>query len=67
MDDLKKTFREANQGARETTRDIDGHDTSDDVGNIGDAARKNLGNLGDDVKKGADRTFNDDKVSDRNM
>lgn len=70
MDELKKAFRGGEQGTREVARDIDGHDLSDDIGNIGDQARHDLGNLGDDVRGGADRggadrTFPETEPSDK--
>lgn len=67
MDDLKQGYREAEQATKEAARAADGTDLQDHVGNIGDETNKNLGNLGDDVPEGADRTFPDEKVSDRQM
>ena len=65
MDDVKETWREAEQGVAKTSRAADGTDVADHVGNIGDEARKNLGNLGDEVKEEADRTYPDPQVSDK--
>ncbi len=65
MDDAKKVYREGEQKVAETSRGADGTDVADHVGNIGDEARKNLGNLGDDVREGADNTYPDPQVSDK--
>lgn len=65
MDDVKETWREGEQKVAETSRAADGTDLKDHIGNIGDEARKDLGNLGDDVKEGADRTYPDPQVSDK--
>jgi hypothetical protein len=51
MDDAKKTYREAEKGAKETWRKVDGEDLADKVGNAGDEARKDLGNAGDDLRR----------------
>ncbi len=67
MDDLKKTWREGEQGVAETSRGADGTDLKDHVGNIGDEARKDLGNLGDDIRDGGDRTYPDPQVSDKQI
>lgn len=65
MDDVKKTYREAEQDVAEASRAADGTDLADHVGNIGDEARKDLGNLGDEVREGADRTYPDPEVSEK--
>ena len=76
MDELKRGGRELDTDMRETTRDLDGTDTKDQIGNMGDEARKEIGNagddlkrglgdLGDDVREGGDRTYPDAKVSDK--
>ncbi len=51
MDDIKKTYREGETGAKEAWRDADGRDLKDEVGNMGDQARKDLGNAGDDIRR----------------
>ena len=67
MDEIKKIWREGEQGVAETSRGADGTDPADHAGNIGDEARKDLGNLGDDIREGGDRTYPDPQVSDRHM
>jgi hypothetical protein len=59
MDDVKKTYRDVEQGAKKTVREIDGHDVGDDVGNAGDAVRKDLGNAGDKVQHESERAIDD--------
>jgi hypothetical protein len=54
MGDMKKAYRDVEDKAKETGREMDGHDVSDDIGNAGDDIRKNLGNIGDDIREGAD-------------
>lgn len=51
MDDVKRTYRDAEVETRKTVRDLDGHDITDDVGNAGDEIRKDLGNAGDEIRK----------------
>jgi hypothetical protein len=65
MDEVKKTWREGETSIAEKSREADGTDLGDHVGNIGDKARKDLGNLGDDIREGADRTYPDPQVSDK--
>ena len=75
MDELKKVFREGETGVAKTSRGADGTDLSDHAGNIGDEARKNVGNVGDTLgdaggggeesREGADRTYPDPQVSDK--
>jgi hypothetical protein len=61
MDDVKKGYRETEEGAKETWRKADGEeDLADKVGNLGDDIRKNLGNAGDEMREGVD------DASDRN-
>lgn len=56
MDDVKKTYREVEKGAKEAVRGIDGdEDLADKVGNAGDEIRKDLGNAGDDLRKEKER------------
>ncbi len=55
MDDVKKTYRDAEQGAKEAWRKGDGEDLADKVGNAGDEVRKDLGNAGDDLRRQQDQ------------
>ena len=57
MDDVKKTYREGEETAKENWRKADGEeDLGDKVGNVGDDIRKELGNAGDDMRDAADQT-----------
>jgi hypothetical protein len=50
MDDVKKTYREGEETAKENWRKSDGDESlADKVGNAGDDIRKELGNAGDDI------------------
>ena len=50
MDDVKRTYREGEDKAKEAWRKSDGHeDLADKAGNPGDDIRKDLGNAGDDL------------------
>jgi hypothetical protein len=49
MDDVKRTYRETEETAKEEWRKRDGEDIADAVGNIGDDVRKELGNAGDEL------------------
>lgn len=49
MDDIKKTYREGEETAKETWRKRDGEDLGDAIGNAGDDLRKELGNAGDEL------------------
>jgi hypothetical protein len=53
MDDVKETYRKVETGIKKTARSLDGTDLDDQVGNVGDEARKDLGNLGDEARKAA--------------
>ena len=56
MDEVKKTYRETEQDAKEAWRRSDGdEDLGDKVGNVGDEIRKDLGNTGDAVRRETDR------------
>ena len=55
MDDVKKTYREGEQNAKEAARRADGESLADDIGNVGDEVRKDLGNTGDDLANAGDR------------
>jgi hypothetical protein len=62
MDDLKKTFREGETGAKETWRKADGEeDLGDKIGNAGDNLRKELGNAGDDLRNANDKADDPDR------
>jgi gas vesicle protein len=55
VDDMKKTYREAEETAKENWRKADGEeDLADKVGNVGDDIRKEAGNAGDDLREGID-------------
>jgi hypothetical protein len=54
MDDVKRTYREGEQGTKEAWRGADGEDLADKVGNAGDELRKQAGNAGDDLDGDAD-------------
>jgi hypothetical protein len=62
MDDIKRTYREGEDKAKESWRKADGEDITDDLGNAGDEARKHLGNAGDTMRREADET---DEKTDR--
>jgi hypothetical protein len=66
MDDAKRLYREGETRTKETLRELDGHDLSDDVGNAGDEIRKDLGNLGDDARRAGDRAADEAREGDRN-
>jgi hypothetical protein len=51
VDDIKRTYREGEEKTKEASRERDGHDVGDDVGNAGDEVREGLGNAGDTVRK----------------
>jgi hypothetical protein len=51
MDDVKKTYREGEETAKEAWRKRDGEDLADKVGNAGDDLRKDLGNAGDEIHR----------------
>ena len=53
MDVAKKVYRADRDKARRTAREVDGHDLSDDVANLGDEARTRVANAGDDLRRGA--------------
>ena len=62
MDDLKKAGREVETDIKKASRNWDGEDTKDKVGNAGDEMRKDaantrddLGNAGDDAAKESER------------
>jgi hypothetical protein len=62
MDDIKQAGREVGTDAKKATRNWDGEDLADKVGNAGDEVRKNLGNAGDDLGNAVDDAA--DKVKD---
>jgi hypothetical protein len=51
MDDVKKTYREGEETAKEAWRKRDGEDLADKAGNAGDDLRKDLGNAGDEIRR----------------
>ena len=51
MDDVKKTYREGEESAKEAWRNRDGEDAADAIGNAGDDLRKEMGNAGDEVRR----------------
>ncbi len=51
MSTAKETYRDVKQDTKKILRDADGHDITDDVGNVGDEIRKDLGNAGDEIRK----------------
>ena len=53
MDEVKRTYRDAETETKKDLRGIDGTDVKDAIGNAGDAARKDLGNMGDDLRHGS--------------
>jgi hypothetical protein len=64
MDDVKKTYREGEQEAKEAWRKSDGDESlADKAGNAGDEIRKDLGNTGDDIRPGGETPKSDDYVS----
>ena len=50
MDEVKKSYREAEETAKETWRGIDGTSPEDRVKNAGDDVSKNAGNAADKVR-----------------
>ncbi len=54
MDDMKKAGREVETDAKKASRNWDGEDLADKVGNAGDEIRKDLGNAGDDLGNAVD-------------
>ena len=53
MDEVKKTYREAEETAKETWRGIDGTSPEDSVRNAGDDLAKHAGNAADKVRSDA--------------
>lgn len=51
MDDVKRGYREAENKTKEAARELDGHQVSDDLGNLGDDIRQGLGNAGDEIRR----------------
>ena len=55
MDDVKRTYREGEETAKENWRKADGEESvADTLGNAGDEIRKELGNAGDEMRKEVD-------------
>ncbi|HSS36159.1 MAG TPA: hypothetical protein VLR93_07770 [Patescibacteria group bacterium] len=61
MDTPKETYRNVEESAKKTLRDVDGHDLTDDIGNAGDEIRKDLGNAGDQAREGIDKAGDEAK------
>lgn len=62
MDDMKRTYREGEETAKETWRKSDGEESlADAVGNTGDDIRKELGNAGDDMRREGQESVDEDK------
>ena len=56
MDDAKRTYRDAENEAKEQARKSDGDESlSDKAANLGDDIRTGLANAGDEVDKQVDR------------
>jgi hypothetical protein len=64
VDDMKKTYREGEETAKEEWRKRDGEDLADKVGNAGDDMRKNLGNAGDEIDDAAKDASRDTSTTD---
>jgi hypothetical protein len=61
--DVKETYREGEQAAKETWRKLDGNESVEDkLGNVGDEFRKEAGNTGDDLREGARREADQDRA-----
>lgn len=55
VDDVKKTYREAETNVKKEWRKADGEeDLGDKAANAGDELRKHAGNAGDDIREGVD-------------
>ena len=65
MDDMKETFREGEETAKETWRKADGESPADAIGNAGDDIRKELGNAGDAIRRETQEGLDDDKATRR--
>ncbi len=65
MDDVKRTYREGEQTAKELWRKADGESAADSIGNAGDDIRKDLGNAGDDLRDDAQESVDKDKAASR--
>ena len=63
MDDMKKTYREGEESAKEAWRKADGESPADAIGNAGDDIRKELGNAGDEIRNETQEGLNDDKAA----
>lgn len=63
MDDMKATYREGKQAAKETWRKADGDESIEDkLGNAGDELRKQAGNAGDELRDGTQHEMDDQKA-----
>jgi hypothetical protein len=54
VDDVKKTYREAETKTKEAWPNADGTSPKDALGNAGDELRKDAGNVGDDLRRTTD-------------
>ena len=63
MDDMKKTYREGEETAKESWRKADGESPADAIGNAGDDIRKELGNTGDEIRRETQEGLDDDKAA----
>ena len=50
MKDLKRAARDLVTRGKEAGREVDGHSTSDDIGNAGDRVRQAYGNARDEAR-----------------
>ena len=50
MKDIKRAARDLVTKGKAAGREVDGHSTSDDVGNAGDRIRQSFGNAKDEVR-----------------
>ena len=64
VDDIKRTYREGEETAKETWRKSDGDESvADAIGNAGDDIRKELGNVGDDMRRNQQEDLDQDKAA----
>jgi len=59
MDDVKRSAREAVDGAKKEWRRSDGEDLGDKVANLGDDVRRTAANAADDVRHASDDAKHD--------
>ena len=63
MDDMKRTYREGEETAKESWRKADGESPADAIGNAGDDIRKELGNAGDNIRRETQEGVDDGKAA----